>query len=112
IEGLRAFAPASHVELRLGGDLRPLIGKRLPFMVTQYAKRGRDIVLSRRTMLETEAKTTREEALRRIVVGSIVDGIVRSVVPFGAFVDIGGIEGLVPLTEMSHNRGDTPNDVF
>lgn len=112
IEGLRAFAPASHVSLRMGSDLRALVGKRLQFAVTQYAKRGRDIVLSRKAMLEAEEKTSREEALKRVMVGSTVPGIVRSVVPFGAFIDIGGIEGLVPLTEMSHNRGDTPSDVF
>ncbi len=112
IEGLRAFAPGSHMDVRHGADLRPLVGKRLPFHVTQYAKRGRDIVLSRKSMIEAEAKTQREEALKRIVVGGVVEGIVRSVVPFGAFVDLGGIEGLVPLQEMSHNRGDTPNDVF
>jgi small subunit ribosomal protein S1 len=112
IEGLRAFAPGSHMDVRHGADLRPLVGKRLPFHVTQYAKRGRDIVLSRKSMIEAEAKTQREDALKRIVVGSVVEGTVRSVVPFGAFVDLGGIEGLVPLQEMSHNRGDTPNDVF
>ncbi len=112
IEGLRAFAPASHVELRHGHGLQHLVGKRLPFHVTQYAKRGRDIVLSRRSMLEVEAKTTRDDALKRVVVGSIVDGVVVSVVQFGAFIDIGGVEGLVPLAEMSHNRGDTPSDVF
>ncbi len=112
IQGLRAFAPASHVSLRMGADLRPLVGKRMPFQVTQYAKRGRDIVLSRRMMLETEDRTLREEALKRVMVGSVVEGVVRSVVAFGAFIDIGGIEGLVPLTEMSHNRGDSPGDVF
>lgn len=112
VDGLRAFAPASHVELRPGADLSHLVGKRLPFAVTQYAKRGRDVVLSRRAMLETEAKERREEALKNIEMGSVVDGVVRTVVPFGAFVDVGGIEGLVPLSEMSHNRADQPKDVF
>ncbi|MBX3201544.1 MAG: S1 RNA-binding domain-containing protein [Labilithrix sp.] len=112
VDGLRAFAPASHVELRPGADLSHLVGKRLPFAVTQYAKRGRDVVLSRRAMLETEAKEKREEALKNIQMGGVVDGIVRTVVPFGAFVDVGGVEGLVPLSEMSHNRADQPKDVF
>ncbi|HVJ92808.1 MAG TPA: S1 RNA-binding domain-containing protein [Labilithrix sp.] len=112
VDGLRAFAPASHVELRPGADLSHLVGKRLPFAVTQYAKRGRDVVLSRRAMLETEAKEKRDEALKNIQMGSIVDGVVRTVVPFGAFVDVGGVEGLVPLSEMSHNRADQPKDVF
>ena len=112
VDGLRAFAPASHVELRPGADLSHLVGKRLAFAVTQYAKRGRDVVLSRRYLLEAEAKEKRDEALKNIKFGEVVDGIVRTVVPFGAFIDIGGVEGLVPLSEMSHNRADGPKDVF
>ncbi len=112
VDGLRAFAPGSHVDLRLGADLSHLVAKRLPFFVTQYAKRGRDVVLSRRSMLEEESRKARSEALAKLKVGEEIEGIVRSVVPFGAFVDVGGIEGLVPLQEMSHNRGDGPSDVF
>jgi small subunit ribosomal protein S1 len=112
VDGLRAFAPASHVELRPGADLSHLVGKRLPFAVTQYAKRGRDVVLSRRAMLESEAKEKREKALATLEMGKVVEGVVRTVVPFGAFVDVGGVEGLVPLSEMSHNRADQPKDVF
>jgi small subunit ribosomal protein S1 len=111
VDGLRAFAPASHVELR-HGDLRHLIGKRLDFFVTQYGKRGRDVVLSRKSLLEAEAKQTRAAALAKLVPGTVVEGTVRSVVPFGAFIDVGGVEGLVPLSEMSHNRADQPGDVF
>jgi small subunit ribosomal protein S1 len=112
VDGLRAFAPASHVELRPGSDLSHLVGKRLAFAVTQYAKRGRDVVLSRRALLESEAKEKRDEALKNIKFGEVVDGVVKTVVPFGAFIDIGGVEGLVPLSEMSHNRADGPRDVF
>jgi small subunit ribosomal protein S1 len=112
VDGVRAFAPGSHVDLRLGADLGHLVGKRLSFAVTQYAKRGRDVVLSRKSMLEDEARKARTEALARLKVGEELDGVVRSVVPFGAFVDVGGIEGLVPLKEMSHNRADGPSDVF
>ncbi|MFO0677262.1 MAG: S1 RNA-binding domain-containing protein [Polyangiaceae bacterium] len=112
VEGLRAFAPGSQVDLRRGADLHYLIGTRLPFVVTQYAKRGRDVVLTRRAFLEEEAKAGREQALANLKVGDVVKGTVRSVREFGAFLDIGGIDGLVPLTEMSHNRGDGPHDVF
>ncbi|MCA9588565.1 MAG: S1 RNA-binding domain-containing protein [Myxococcales bacterium] len=112
VDGLRAFAPASCVDLRPGADLSHLVGKRLPFLVTQYAKRGRDVVLSRRAQLESEAKAAREEALKTLQIGSVVDGVVRTVVGFGAFIDVGGVEGLVPLSEMSHNRADQPRDVF
>jgi small subunit ribosomal protein S1 len=112
VDGLRAFAPGSHVDLRLGADLSHLVGQRLPFAVTEYAKRGRDVVLSRRSILEEDAKKARSEALAKLKVGEDLDGIVRSVVPFGAFVDVGGVEGLVPLQEMSHNRSDGPSNVF
>ena len=112
VDGLRAFAPASHVELRPGADLSHLVGKRMAFAVTQYAKRGRDVVLSRRSLLESESKEKREAALKNIEIGAVVDGIVRTIVPFGAFIDIGGVEGLVPLSEMSHNRADGPKDIF
>lgn len=112
VEGLRAFAPGSHVDLHMGADLHYLVGQRLAFAVTQYAKRGRDVVLSRKAIVEEEARKARAEALSKLHVGETREGIVRSVVPFGAFVDIGGIEGLVPLQEMSHNRGDGPSDVF
>jgi small subunit ribosomal protein S1 len=112
VDGLRAFAPGSHLDLRPGADLRPLVGRRLDFLVTQYGKRGRDVVLSRRPMLESEAKAHRAEALERVQVGAVVPGVVKSVVSFGAFLDIGGVEGLVTLQEMSHNRGDAPHDVF
>ncbi len=112
IDGLRAFAPGSHVDLRPGSDLRHLVGRRLQFLVTQYAKRGRDVVLSRRPMLDSEAKAQRTLALERVQVGAVVSAVVKSVVSFGAFLDIGGVEGLVTLQEMSHNRGDAPHDVF
>jgi ribosomal protein S1 len=112
VEGLRGFAPGSHMDMRLGADLHPFIGRRLDFFVTQYGKRGRDLVLSRKAMIEEEAKAARVEALAKLAVGSVVEGTVRSVVTFGAFIDIGGVEGLVSLPEMSHNRAETPSDVF
>lgn len=112
VQGLRAFTPGSHMDVRPGADLTPFLGRRLDFLVTQYAKRGRDVVLSRKPFIEAEAKANREAALAKLQVGSVVEGVVRSVVSFGAFIDVGGVEGLVPLQEMSHNRGDAPGDVF
>lgn len=112
LDGVRGFAPGSQMDLRFGADLRKLVGKRLPFHVSHYAKRGRDVIVSRRAMLESEAKALREAALSRIAAGQVATGVVRRVVQFGAFIDIGGVEGLVPLMEMSHNRGDRPSDVF
>jgi len=113
--GLRAFAPASHVDLRHGSDLSYLVGQRLDFTVTQYAKKGRDIVVSRRRMLEEESQRARVEAMKQIEPGSVHKAIVRKVVAWGAFVtltDAGGVEGLVHMTEASHDRGARLNEIF
>jgi small subunit ribosomal protein S1 len=115
IDGLRAFAPASHVELRPGADLAHLIGRRLEFTIAQYEKRGRDVVVSRKTFLEAEARELRKVALEKVEAGSIVKGIVRSVVQYGAFVAIPSaddIEGLVHMTEASHDRNARLYDIF
>ena len=112
IDGLRAFAPASTMDLRPGADMRPFVGVRLDFQVTSYGKSGRDIVLSRKDLVEAEYKKIRAERLATLVVGETVRGRVRTIVSFGAFIDLGGVEGLVPLQELSHNRADNPSDVF
>jgi small subunit ribosomal protein S1 len=113
--GLRAFAPASHVDLRHGADLSYLVGQRLDFVVTQYAKKGRDIVVSRKKMIEEEAKKVRAEAMSKLEPGSLHKGVVRKVVAWGAFLalpDAGGVEGLVHMTEASHDRGARLADLF
>ncbi|AUX25887.1 30S ribosomal protein S1 [Sorangium cellulosum] len=113
--GLRAFAPASHVDLRHGADLNYLVGQRLDFIVTQFAKKGRDIVVSRRKMLEEESRRARSEALTSIEPGSLHKGVVRKVVAWGVFValpDAGGVEGLVHMSEASHDRGAKLADLF
>jgi small subunit ribosomal protein S1 len=104
VDGLRGFAPASHVDLRMGADLHHLIGQRLPFEVVQFAKRGREFVLSRKGELESQAKELRAKALESVKVGEIVTGTVRSVQPFGAFIDVGGVDGLCPPMEASHEH--------
>ncbi|MEO7097525.1 MAG: S1 RNA-binding domain-containing protein, partial [Polyangiales bacterium] len=111
VKGLRGFAPASHVDLRLGADLHYMIGQRLPFEIVQFAKRGREFVLSRKGNLEESAKATRAEALEKLEIGKVVKGVVRSITQFGAFVDVGGIDGLVHVTEASHT-GKPLHEVF
>lgn len=107
VDGIRAFAPGSHVDLKLGVDLHFLVGKRLPFKVMKYANNGREIVLTRRELLEQEAVQARMQALAQLVPGSIVKAIVRSVVDWGVFVsipDANNVEGLVHVSEASHDR--------
>ncbi|HTJ85291.1 MAG TPA: S1 RNA-binding domain-containing protein [Polyangiaceae bacterium] len=107
IDGLRAFAPASHVELRPGADLGHLVGRRMPFVVLQYEKKGRDVVVSRKKFLHDEATQARAEALKTLTPGSVHQGIVRTIVQWGVFValpDAGNLEGLIHATEASHER--------
>lgn len=113
--GLRAFAPASHVDLRHGADLSSMVGQRLDFIITQYAKKGRDIVVSRKRMLDEDARQSRNSALSKVAAGSVHKGIVRKVVQWGVFValpDAGGVEGLIHMTEASHDRSAKLTDLF
>ncbi len=115
IGGLRAFAPASHVDLRHGADLGYLVGQLLEWEITHFAKKGRDIVVSRRRALEGEAQNARVQALRTLEPGSVHKGIVRKVVDWGVFVSLpeaGGAEGLVHMTEASHDRGARLSGLF
>lgn len=115
LHGLRAFAPASHMDLRHGVDLTYLVGQRLDFFVTQYAKKGRDVVVSRKRMLEEEARQVRAGILSTLEPGTVHQGIVRTVMPWGVFValpEAAGIEGLVHLTEASHDRGAKLQEIF
>ena len=115
IDGLRAFAPASHVELRPGGDLSVLVGRRLQFVVLQYEKKGRDVVVSRKKFLADEAQQARAEAMKVLAPGSVHKGTVRTVVQFGVFValhDAGNLEGLVHVSEATHDRTAKLSDLF
>ncbi len=115
LDGLRAFAPASHVDLHPGTDLKHLVGKRLVFTVIQYEKKGRDVVVSRKKFLQAEAKSAREHALETLAPGSTHRGVVRTVVAWGVFValpDSGNLEGLVHASEATHDRAAKLTDLF
>lgn len=112
VDGLRGFAPASHVDLRLGADLHHMIGQRLAFDVVQFEKRGREFVLSRKGLLDAEAKEQRAKLLETVQVGTVVKGIVRSIQPFGVFIDVGGVDGLCPIADSSHIVGKPLREIF
>ena len=108
VDGLRAFAPGSHVDLRPGADLAHLIGRRLEFTVAQYAKRGRDVVVSRKNFIEVEAKEVRKSCARQARDRRDRQGSREERRAYGAFVAIPSaddVEGLVHMTEASHDRG-------
>jgi len=105
----RAFVPMSQMDLRFVDKPDQFIGERLKFRVTEV--RERKVVLSRRALLEEEQKALAATTRAGLDVGKVVHGRVTAVREFGAFVDLGGIEGLVPVAEMSHIRVGRPSDV-
>ncbi|MEC7827681.1 MAG: 30S ribosomal protein S1 [Actinomycetota bacterium] len=109
--GLRGFVPASLVELRRVRDLDPYIGMELEAKIIELDKNRNNVVLSRRAWLEETQKEQREEFLDNLQPGEKRSGVVSSVVSFGAFVDLGGMDGLIHVSELSWKHVDHPNSV-
>ncbi|CAN5778686.1 30S ribosomal protein S1 [soil metagenome] len=109
--GLRGFLPASLVELRRVRDLAPYVGRSLEAKIIELDKNRNNVVLSRRAWLEETQKEQREEFLENLKPGEVRSGVVSSVVNFGAFVDLGGMDGLVHVSELSWKHVDHPGSV-
>jgi small subunit ribosomal protein S1 len=109
--GLRGFLPASLVELRRVRDLQPYVGKTLEAKIIELDKNRNNVVLSRRAWLEETQKEQREDFLTNLKPGEVRRGVVSSVVNFGAFVDLGGMDGLVHVSELSWKHVDHPSSV-
>lgn len=109
--GLRGFLPASLVELRRVRDLQPYVGRSLEAKIIELDKNRNNVVLSRRAWLEETQKEQREDFLHNLKPGEVRTGVVSSVVNFGAFVDLGGMDGLVHVSELSWKHVDHPNSV-
>jgi small subunit ribosomal protein S1 len=109
--GLRGFLPASLVELRRVRDLQPYVGKSLEAKIIELDKNRNNVVLSRRAWLEETQKEQREDFLANLKPGETRRGVVSSVVNFGAFVDLGGMDGLVHVSELSWKHVDHPSSV-
>ncbi|HVB00669.1 MAG TPA: S1 RNA-binding domain-containing protein, partial [Acidimicrobiales bacterium] len=107
--GLRGFLPASLVELRRVRDLAPYIGRTLEAKIIELDKNRNNVVLSRRAWLEETQKEQRGEFLINLKPGEIRKGVISSVVNFGAFVDLGGMDGLVHVSELSWKHVDHPS---
>jgi len=110
VAGLRAFCPFSLMDLRRVDDAEALVGRVLEFRIARYDERGRNIVLSRRALLEERAARAAVETWKKLVAGAVLSGTVTSLADFGAFVDLGGVQGLVPVSEISHSRVGRPAD--
>ncbi|MHB1130605.1 MAG: 30S ribosomal protein S1 [Ilumatobacteraceae bacterium] len=109
--GLRGFLPASLVELRRVRDLQPYVGQRITAKILELDRNRNNVVLSRRTLLEQNQRGARDEFLVNLKVGEIRKGRVSSVVAFGAFVDLGGMDGLIHVSELSWRHVDNPSAV-
>ena len=110
VAGVRGFCPASQIDTRFVDDLSVYVGQRLTFQITRYEPRN--LVLSRRALLEAENERRAAETRKTLVPGLVVRGKVVGFKPFGAFVDIGGIEGMLHVSELGYSRVEKPEDVL
>ena len=111
VGSLRGFLPASQVEIRPIQNLERYVGQSFPMKVISVSKRRHNIVLSRRAWLEAEIERQKAEVLERLEVGQLVPGVVKNITAFGAFVDLGGVDGLLHKTDMSWRRIHHPSEV-
>lgn len=109
--GLRGFLPASLVDLRRVKDLHTFLGERLECRVIEMDRNRNNVVLSRRVVLEEDRKHERQEILGKLAKNQVLPGVVSSIVDFGAFVDLGGIDGLVHISELSWSHVNHPSEV-
>ncbi|MFH0900222.1 MAG: 30S ribosomal protein S1 [Pseudomonadota bacterium] len=110
--GVKAFLPGSQVDLRPVRNLDAFIGKNYKFKVIKFNKKRGNIVLSRRVLLEKERAELKGQTLERLKEGQIVEGIVKNLTEYGAFIDLGGIDGLLHITDMSWGRVNHPSELF
>jgi len=110
--GVKAFLPGSQVDLRPIRNLDKLIGQTYQFKVIKFNKKRGNIVLSRRVLLEKERDQIKTQTLQTLEEGKIVRGVIKNITEYGAFVDLGGIDGLLHITDMSWGRVNHPSEVF
>jgi small subunit ribosomal protein S1 len=114
IAGVRGFCPISQLELRPVDDASSYVGRTLAFRITKHEadRRGVNLVVSRRALLEEEAKAKAAVTREKLIVGAVLPGVVTAIKDFGAFVDLGGLEGMLPASELGFSRGQRPSEVL
>ncbi|MCC6877780.1 MAG: 30S ribosomal protein S1 [Sandaracinaceae bacterium] len=110
--GVKAFLPGSQVDLRPVRNLDKLLGQNYEFKVIKFNKKRGNIVLSRRVLLERERDELKARTLQNLEEGMVVTGVIKNITEYGAFVDLGGIDGLLHITDMSWGRVNHPSEVF
>src|SRR5436853_480508 len=109
--GVDAFLPGSQIALRRVPNIDELLGQSFEFKIIKLNKRRRNIVVSRRVLLEAERKTKRDVLMKELQVGQTRKGIVKHITDFGAFIDLGGVDGLLHITDMSYGRVSHPSEM-
>jgi small subunit ribosomal protein S1 len=112
MEGIKAFLPGSQVDLRPVRNLERMIGESHKFKIIKFNQRRGNIVLSRRALLETEREALREDTLKMLSEGVIIEGVIKNLTDYGAFIDLGGVDGLLHITDMSWGRIAHPSELF
>ena len=110
--GVKAFLPGSQVDIRPVRNLDKLIGETFKFKVIKFNKKRGNIVLSRRVLLEKEREELKKETLKNLKEGAVLKGVVKNLTDYGAFIDLGGIDGLLHVTDMSWGRIGHPSEMF
>jgi small subunit ribosomal protein S1 len=111
VMGVDAFLPGSQIALRRVPNIDELLGQTYDFKIIKLNKRRRNIVVSRRVILETERASKREHLMKELEVGQVRKGIVKNITDFGAFIDLGGVDGLLHITDMSYGRVSHPTEL-
>ena len=111
VDGIRGFLPISQIDLARVDDASSFVNQKFKAIVTEANPRERNLVISRRDLLEQERAELRERTWAALAEGQVHDGVIRSIKGFGAFVDIGGVDGLLPIGEMSWSRISKADDL-
>ncbi|RJQ51782.1 MAG: 30S ribosomal protein S1 [Nitrospiraceae bacterium] len=112
IGGVSAFLPGSHIDIKATRNADHLIGKNCAFKILNINHKGSNIIVSRRALLEEERSKLREQTLCTLKEGSVVKGVVKNLTDYGAFIDLGGIDGLLHISDMSWGRISHPGELF
>jgi small subunit ribosomal protein S1 len=107
-----AFLPGSQVDVRPVRDAGPLMGLKQPFQILKMDRRRGNIVVSRRAILEESRAEQRAEVIGKLSEGDVVDGVVKNITEYGAFVDLGGVDGLLHVTDMAWRRVNHPSEIL
>jgi len=110
--GVNAFLPGSQVDSRPIKNLESLVNQTFDFKILKYNKRRGNVVLSRRAILEVEREAQKQETLSALAAGAVVEGVVKNLTDYGAFIDLGGLDGLLHVTDMSWGRLSHPSELF